>query len=110
MEKSLLIQFIGDNPSTRIMDFFIDNKGMDYSKTAIAEGAGISRGALFKHWSKIEEFGIVKETRRFGKTKLYTLNAENEVVQKLLRLESTLIKYAMEAAAGKHKAGQTIQA
>lgn len=53
---------------------------------------------------------MVKETRRFGKTKLYTLNAENDVVQKLLKLESTLIKYAMEAAADKHKEGQAIQA
>ncbi|MBM3309313.1 MAG: hypothetical protein FJY77_03580 [Candidatus Altiarchaeales archaeon] len=109
MEKSLLIRFIGDNPVTRIMDFLIDNKGMDYSKKDIAEGAGISRGALFKNWSRIEEFGIVKEMRRFGKTKLYTLNTENKVVQKLLGLESTLIKQAMETAAAEHKVGQVLR-
>ena len=113
MEKSLLIQFMGDRPSTRIIDFLIDNKGMDYSKTDIAKGVNISRGALFKHWGKIEEFGIVKETRRFGKTKLYTLNTENEVVQELLRLEAILIKHAMETAhqeavAGKHKVEQAL--
>ncbi|MEA1925445.1 MAG: winged helix-turn-helix domain-containing protein [Candidatus Altiarchaeota archaeon] len=105
MEESLLIQFMGDNPGTRMIDFLIDNKGMDYSKTDIAQRAGISRAALFKHWGRIEEFNIVKETRRYGKTKLYTLNTENELVQELLRLESTLIKQAMETAhiAEKHK-------
>jgi len=96
MTDSLLIQFMGENPSTKIIDFLIDNKGMDYSKTDIAQGAGISRGALFKHWNKIEEFKIAKETRRYGKTRLYTLNTENEIVQELLRLESTLIKQAMK--------------
>ncbi len=108
MEESLLIQFMGDNPGTRIIDFLIDNKGMDYSKTDIARGAGISRGALFKYWGKVEGFGVAKETRRYGKTRLYTLDTENEVVQELLNLEATLIKQAMETEhqktmAEKHK-------
>ena len=63
MEKSLLIQFIGDNPATRIIDFLIENKGMDYSKSEIAEGARISRAALFKHWNKIEKFNLIKITK-----------------------------------------------
>ena len=105
-----MIQFMGDIPSTRILDFLIDNKGMDYSKTDMAKGAGISRGALFKYWGKIEEFGIVKETRRFGKTKLYTLNTENEVVQELLRLEAILIKQAMETAHQEAVAERQVQA
>jgi predicted DNA-binding protein YlxM (UPF0122 family) len=96
MEKSLLIQFIGDNPATRIIDFLIENKGMDYSKSEIAEGARISRAALFKHWNKIEKFNLVRITRRFGKTRLYTLNTENELVKKLLSIEADLIKQAMD--------------
>lgn len=98
MEKSLLIQFIGDTPTSRIIDFLIGNKGMDYSKKDIAEGAGVSKATLFKYWDKIKNFGIVKETRRFGKTKLYTLNTENEIIQKLLKFESVLIKKAMDDA------------
>ncbi len=53
-EKSLLIQFIGDTPAVRIVDFLIENKGLDFSKTEISKGANISRAALFKYWSKIE--------------------------------------------------------
>ncbi|MCK4490994.1 MAG: hypothetical protein KAU03_00115 [Candidatus Altiarchaeales archaeon] len=98
MEKSLLIQLIGGTPANRIIDFLIENKGMDYSKTAIAEGARISRASLFKHWDKIEDFNLAKETRRFGKTKLYTLNTESELVQELMKIESMLIKKAMDGA------------
>lgn len=95
-EKSLLLQLYGDNPVLRIIDFMIDNKGLDLTKTDIINETEISRSALFKYWKEIERFGIVKVTRRFGKTKLYTLNSENGVVKRLLDLELELIKNAME--------------
>ena len=75
---------------------------MDYSKIEIAKGAGISRATLFKYWNRIENFGLAKETRRFGKTRLYTLNTENELVRELLKIESVLIKRAMDEAYKKH--------
>ena len=91
MEKSLLIQFLGENPIFKIVDFLIGNKGIDVTKKEIIEGAGISRAALFKYWKQIESQEIVLVTRRFGKTKLYTLNSANPIVKKLLELESVLI-------------------
>ncbi len=97
-EKSLLIQFMGDTPLSRIVDFFVENKGLDFSKSQIAEGAGISRTALFKHWDTIENFGLVNVTRAFGKTKLYTLNTENPLVQEILSLELKLIERASSKA------------
>lgn len=93
-----MIQLIGDTPANRIIDFLVGNKGMDYSKKAIAEGAGISRASLFKYWGVIDDFNLVKETRRFGKTRLYTLNVESEIVQELLMIESMLIKRALDDA------------
>jgi len=99
MEKSLLIKFLGENPLFEIIDFLIENRGMDVTKKDIIEGAGISRASLFKYWNQIEEQEIVKITRQFGKTKLYTLNSGNPIVKKLLELESILIKKALN----KHK-------
>ena len=96
MEKSLLIKFLGENPVFRIVDFLIENKGLDLTKKEIIEGAGISRAALFKYWKQIEEQGIVLVTRKFGKTKLYTLNSTNIIVKKLLELESALIGKALD--------------
>ena len=96
MEKSLLIKFLGDNPIFRILDFLIENKGLDVSKKEIIEGAGISRASLFKCWPQIEAQEIVLVTRQFGKTKLYTLNSKNPIIKKLLELESILIGKALD--------------
>ena len=116
-ENSLLIQFLSDsgiakqfqylkipvefydNPMTRIVDFLIENKGFDYSKEEISKGSGVSRTTLFKYWARLEKFGIVKVTRTYGKTKLYTLNTGSELVKELLKLEFELIKQSMDEAA-----------
>jgi len=95
-EKSLLIKFLGENPILRIVDFMIENKGLDMNKKEIVEGAGISRASLFNNWAQLEEQGIVKVTRKFGKTKLYTLNSKNLIVKKLLELECVLISRALD--------------
>lgn len=97
MEKSLLIKFLGENPVFKIVDFLIENKGMDLTKKDIIEGAGISRASLFNYWEQIEEQGIVVFTRKFGKTKLYTLNSKNPIVKKLLELESIMIGRALDS-------------
>ncbi|MEK6873928.1 MAG: hypothetical protein AABW91_03710 [Nanoarchaeota archaeon] len=108
MEKSLLIKFLGENPAFRIVDFLIENKGIDVTKKEIIEGAGISRASLFNCWNQLEEQEIVLVTRKFGKTKLYRLNTENLVVKKLLELESVLIGKALDRALINKKSSQMI--
>ena len=96
LEKSLLLNLTGEMPLFKIIDFLLENKGMDFSKSDISKGAEISRASLFNYWNEIEKHGIVKVTRSFGKTKLYTLNVKNPVTQKIIELEKTLISEAME--------------
>ncbi|MBI2546803.1 hypothetical protein HYV81_06515 [Candidatus Woesearchaeota archaeon] len=97
-EKSLLLQLTGEMPLFKIIDFLLDNKGLDFSKTEIAKGSGISRASLFNHWEQIEKHSIVDVTRRFGKTRLYTLNSTNPVTQRIIELERALIAQALEGA------------
>ena len=97
-EKSLLLNLTGDMPLFKIIDFLLDNKGMDFSKTDISKGAEVSRASLFNYWAELERHGIVKTTKSFGKTRLYTLNSKNPVTQKIIELEKTLIAEALEKA------------
>lgn len=94
-EESLLLKLTGSSPLFKIIDFLIENKGMDFTKKDIIEGAEISKASLFNCWQELERNEIVKVTRKFGKTKLYTLNTESPITKKLLELESTLIKQTM---------------
>ena len=96
MESSLLIRFLRENPVFKIIDFLIENKGLEVTKKEIIEGSEISRAALFKYWKQIEEQEIVVVRRKFGKTKLYALNSKNPIVRKLLELESILIGKALD--------------
>ncbi len=103
IEKSLLLQLTGEMPLFKIVDFLVENKGMDFAKKDIAQGAEISKASLFNYWPELELHNIVKVTRAFGKTKLYTLNTESPVAKKILELESTLIKQAMLTVAHKRE-------
>ena len=94
-EKSVLVEFLGDTPLARIIDFLIEKRPFDTTKEEIITETGISRNSLFKIWKKIEEYKLVKITRKIGKSELYVLNDENEIVEKLLKLEFELIKRAM---------------
>ncbi len=96
--KSLLLRLTRELPFFKIIDFLLENKGMDFSKLDISKQAGISRTSLFNYWSEIEKHGIVKVTRSFGKTKLYTLNTNNPVTKRIIELEKTLIDEAMTKA------------
>lgn len=94
-EKSLLIQLTGEMPLFKILDFLVENGGIDFTKKDISAGAGISKASLFNYWPELEKYNIVRVTRTFGKTKLYTLNNESMITKKILELEATLIRQAM---------------
>jgi len=102
-EKSLLLQLTGEMPLFKIIDFLVENKGMDFDKSDIAEGADISRASLFNYWEELEKHEIVKVTRQFGKTKLYTLNSKSVITKKMLELEKALISTALEKEAQNKK-------
>ena len=96
MAESLFLGLTGKMPLFLIIDFLVENKGMDYTKTDIENGAGISRASLFNYWPELERHGVVKVTRRFGKTKLYILNVKNPITKRILDLEKTLIRQALK--------------
>ncbi|MBI2140725.1 hypothetical protein HYU14_07420 [Candidatus Woesearchaeota archaeon] len=93
---SLLVRMFNDSPSVKIIDFLIEHKGIDFSKKQVTEGAGISKASLFNAWGFLEKNLIVRVTRKFGKTKLFTLNSASPIVKKVLDLERELIQRALE--------------
>ena len=95
-ETSLLLKLTSEIPLFKIIDFLVENKGMEFTKKELIEGCQISRATFFNYWQTIEAYCIVKVTRKFGKTKLYTLDASNIIVKKVLDLEKALISNALE--------------
>ena len=91
-ETSVLIEYFGETPIIRIIDFLLENRLFDYSKKQIIDETGLAKATFYKYWGKLVELEVVTVTRSFGKTKLYKLNEENPVVEKIKELELSLIE------------------
>jgi DNA-binding MarR family transcriptional regulator len=107
-EETLFLRTLGiKSPALRILDFLMDNKAYDYSKTDIAKGAGISRTTLSATWENLEKNGLVSETRAVGRAKMYKLNLKSPVVQKFIELDNAICElYASRLERQENMKGQ----
>ena len=87
--KSVLVDFFGDTPFIRVMDFLIENIGYDYTETEIAKGSEIDWSTLSKMLDRMERYRLIV-VRKEGE-KLYRVNEKNSLVKDLLNLEMDLI-------------------
>jgi DNA-binding transcriptional ArsR family regulator len=90
-QKSLFIEFFGDYPIIRVLDFLIENEIFDYSKKDIAKYSEVSWNTLEKFFEKLLERGIIVRTRKVGKSQMYKINLENPIVQKLMEIDKRLM-------------------
>ena len=88
--KSLFIEFMGDSPTIRVLDYLLTERELDFSITDIAVNAGIGRATLYRIWDDIIKNKLIIPTRVIGKAKLFKLNAKNERVKKLIELYDML--------------------
>lgn len=107
--ESLFIRIFGSEPVIKILDFLLDNDIFDYSKTEIAEGAAISRTTLFTAWPKLEEAGLVTPTREVGRAKMFKLNMENPIVEKLFELDDVVSHYFAPTSGEPHVVDQEVE-
>ncbi|MEM3579974.1 MAG: winged helix-turn-helix domain-containing protein [Candidatus Bathyarchaeia archaeon] len=99
--ESVLIKTLGDSPKLRIVDFFLDNPLFDFTKKEVIEALGMSKQTFYRYFPELEEFGIVKVSRKIGKAKLYKINVEHPLVKMLREYETKLAKEMAEKAEAK---------
>lgn len=102
-DGTILAELFGNYPIIRVIDFLLENRGFDYSKAEIAKNAGIGIATLHQLWNKLERFGVIKGTRKYGNTGLYMLNEESEFVKMLKILVIKLAKEDFEKNVKKNK-------
>jgi len=90
------LEFLGDNPNTRLLEFLITGREFDYSLTDLAENAGIGWTTLHRILPGMEKQKIVIKTREIGRAKLYKLNQENTEVKKLVELYDSILRKELE--------------
>lgn len=93
--KSMFLDRVGDSPTMRIMQYLIEGRDFDYTLTDLVQ-AGVSWGTLHTLFPKLVKYGIVSKTRDIGRAKLYKINKDNIVAQKLIELYDLLIQKGLE--------------
>jgi hypothetical protein len=74
------------NASARLLDFLCTRKEFDFSETDISRFAGVSIRTTFRELPKFEELGVVVNTRRVGRAKMYKLDPYSKISKSLQQL------------------------
>ncbi len=90
-ELPIFVRTLGSSPVIKVLNFLLQGRGLDYSMSDIARNSDISWTTLNRIWASLEKAGLIKNTRKVGKAKLYRLNSENEAVQKIIEVYNKLL-------------------
>ncbi len=91
-EQSVFVEYFGDYPLIRVLDFLVLSREMDYSMTEIAKNSGVGWTAYSEIWPQLEKKEIVTFTRKIGNAKLYKLNTKNPWVKELIKMDKVITK------------------
>lgn len=103
-DKSVFVEYFGDYPLIRVLDFLILSRAMDYSLTEIAKNAGVGWTAFSELWPQLVEKQIVLFTRQVGNAKLFRLNTKNAWVKELIRMDKVITTVETEKMLGERQA------
>ena len=90
--KSIFLEYFGDTPQLRVLDFLIDNHFFDFPLTEIARGSNVSYNSLTAFFPDWVDKKILIKTRKIGKSDYFKLNLKNSFVKNLIKLDWSLAK------------------
>ena len=90
--KSAFLEYFGDTPKLRFLDFLIGNHFFDFNMTDMAKESNISYNSLISFFGEFLRKGVIIKTRRVGKSDMYKLNLDNTVAQNFLKFAWFLTK------------------
>ena len=100
-DGSLFIEFMGDSPTIRVLDYLLTERDLDFSITDMAKNSGIGRTTLYRIWDGLIKNRIIVSTRIIGKAKLFRLNKDNFVIKKLIEIDDKLMLEDLKRRSGK---------
>ncbi len=82
MGKSIFLKLFGESPINKVLDFLIIFNKFDYSMIDISEKAEVGYTTLKSLLPELVKRKILIITRISGKSKMYGLNNEEEIVKR----------------------------
>ncbi|MBI4438868.1 helix-turn-helix transcriptional regulator [Candidatus Woesearchaeota archaeon] len=103
-EESIFVEYFGDSPLVRIINFLVLGKDFDYPMTEIAEGANVGWTSFTRAWKKLLDKNAVIHTRKIGKAKLFKLNTDDPTIKRLVRMHWEIIREETSKMQARQKA------
>jgi len=89
-EQSLFLEYVGESPRMKVLQYLIEGRNFDYTLTDILN-SGVSWGTLNILIPKLLELGIIVKTRKIGRATLYRINPRNELAKMFIALYDKII-------------------
>lgn len=89
-EEIPLETVFGESAVLKILDVLMEHPSMDYSKKELSEVAGIAESTVHRSWDRVEKMNATEESRKYGKTQLYKLNQDSDIIRQLYKLDQQL--------------------
>lgn len=90
--ESIFVEYFGNSPYVKVLDFLIEGQEFDYGMTEVARGAGVGWSAFTVIWKKMLDNELIVPTRTIGNAKLFKLNRKNPSVARLIKFDMELTK------------------
>ena len=94
-EESIFLDYVGDSPRMRVLQYLIEGREFDYTLTDMLN-SGVSWGTLNTLVPKLLELKIIVKTRKIGRATLYKINKDSVLAKQLIGLYDKLIFDSME--------------
>ncbi|MCG2719291.1 MAG: helix-turn-helix domain-containing protein, partial [Nanoarchaeota archaeon] len=86
----------GENIRNQILEYMLENQELDFAVGDMAKELNISRPKAYELIKTFENEGYINKSRVIGKTQLYILNKENNIVKLFLRDFKECLKLVAE--------------
>ena len=90
MEESIFLEYVGDSPRMRVLQYLIEGRDFDYTLTDMLNSR-VSWGTLNILMPKLLKLEVIIQTRKIGRATLYKINQNNVAVKELIKLYDNLI-------------------
>lgn len=95
MAKSLFLEELGDSPRLRVIEFFIEGRGLDHAISDVAYEQKMKVVNVKRQVTKLLAADMLRYTRMDGHAKLYRVNEKNDKVKEYIRKYDALISAAL---------------
>lgn len=99
----MLTEFFGNYPRIRVIDLLISHPYTEYTKKDMAKCSNVARGTLYEFFDKLNEYKLIKPTRKIGNTWLYSIDMDSPAVKALNAFQNILAATGIGEELGGHE-------